>query len=913
MISSAVKAWNWSGAPTRRRLISILVIWSTITVFAFGESIKPEHFRKTLLEIVSARFPEMSDAEIELCRAIMEQRATKFHPPITPLGDSPNTISSEIIEWICRDPTTTALVPLSGFHIKNARIEGDLDLRLAKLPFALVFDDCAFSAGLVLDYAEIAALSLLNLNLSEEFRARGLIVRGNVSITAGSIGAVSLPNARIGGDFSIKESVLHAGLQLRAGAEPRVSHARALNLRNAKINGDLLIGPESVFFGIVDMEAVEVSGNLVASAAFQRPPALAEASQRERSSDLAAPALSDALSLDRAVVKGSVRFKKFHCEGAFSATAAQVGSLELASGSINAPGAVAIHAQGLAATGAVALSNTTIQGAVDLSQAQIGGKFRVSGITIQNVQEWHAALSAQHLDAKGGIVFTSFKAVNDDTLVANKIEGGIDISYAQIEGLLLIEGGSVLGHGSQSRTQGPAFIGLSLRCAYLEIRESALFRGTFDLRGSRITGDLRLFDVTILDQCIAEGLFRLESAKVDGALLLLRSKIQGKLDATGIVVGQSVDLGATAITASSEWHYRGGKEDHVVLVINGARIHGDLRLDARQTGTNKLTPFKATGEVRMIAAEIGNDLVLSGSIFSNPAGTALVAENTRIGRSFSAGDCAEFHGEIALSGITIRDTFAWPSDLILENVTLDLRGANIGTLLPPNSSWSRLRDYHLRGLVFGVGQYENETIEARFEWLNRQPTFYPQLYEQLADAYKKSGRGRDAVAALTEKKRREAESKHGGVFARSGRLAWRYIFGPLINFGYAPGQAVWAALLFIAIGAFVFHWGFNAKLIVPPTKDPYMGGYKAEPGNVIVPDYPLFDPIVYSANVFIPLVDFGLRGSWMPSAARGNTVEFASMTIRTGTLLRLYYWFHIASGWALTTLAVAGFTGVIPK
>ena len=64
-----------------------------------------------------------------------------------------------------------------------------------------------------------------------------------------------------------------------------------------------------------------------------------------------------------------------------------------------------------------------------------------------------------------------------------------------------------------------------------------------------------------------------------------------------------------------------------------------------------------------------------------------------------------------------------------------------------------------------------------------------------------------------------------------------------------------------------------------------------------VPWQPLFNPIVYSLDSFVPLIDLHQAKYWLP----------------TGLLLRTYHWLHIIAGWALTSLLVVGMTRLVRK
>ena len=70
--------------------------------------------------------------------------------------------------------------------------------------------------------------------------------------------------------------------------------------------------------------------------------------------------------------------------------------------------------------------------------------------------------------------------------------------------------------------------------------------------------------------------------------------------------------------------------------------------------------------------------------------------------------------------------------------------------------------------------------------------------------------------------------------------------------------------------------------------------------------------LVYSLDVFVPLIDLQQAKYWLPNASRGpKLLSIKEFALHTGGLLRLYLWVHITMGWAITMLLVAGLTGLI--
>ena len=91
--------------------------------------------------------------------------------------------------------------------------------------------------------------------------------------------------------------------------------------------------------------------------------------------------------------------------------------------------------------------------------------------------------------------------------------------------------------------------------------------------------------------------------------------------------------------------------------------------------------------------------------------------------------------------------------------------------------------------------------------------------------------------------------------------------------------------------------------------------------QTISDDYPKFHAFMYSVDAFIPVIDFHQQSYWLPNANikrdleiplnYSNIICYKNACI--GSLLRWYFWFHIVMGWVLTSLAVAGFTGLVRR
>ena len=66
--------------------------------------------------------------------------------------------------------------------------------------------------------------------------------------------------------------------------------------------------------------------------------------------------------------------------------------------------------------------------------------------------------------------------------------------------------------------------------------------------------------------------------------------------------------------------------------------------------------------------------------------------------------------------------------------------------------------------------------------------------------------------------------------------------------------------------------------------------------------YPCLQPVLYSLDAFLPIVDLHQEKYWLPDSSK-----------KMGWLFQAYLWLHISFGWILSTVFVAGLTGLVKK
>jgi hypothetical protein len=188
---------------------------------------------------------------------------------------------------------------------------------------------------------------------------------------------------------------------------------------------------------------------------------------------------------------------------------------------------------------------------------------------------------------------------------------------------------------------------------------------------------------------------------------------------------------------------------------------GDLRFDEG---------FNGSGEVDLVGAHIGGQLVCTGGQFSNPNGYALNADSFSVEGHMYCGEGFSASGEVRMLGAHIngildctggqfsnsggsalklgRATVSGAlrmESAVLEGI-LDLTAAKTSSYHDNQTFWpQKLR---LDGFVYDA--IEGATAKERLQWLRRNEKGYsPQIYDQLASVYRRTGHDEDASSSLS--------------------------------------------------------------------------------------------------------------------------------------------------------------------
>lgn len=472
-----------------------------------------------------------------------------------------------------------------------------------------------------------------------------------------------------------------------------------------------------------------------------------------------------------------------------------------------------------------------------------------------------------------------------------------------------------------------AFRDIGLNDCHFEatpILRAAIINRLF-LDGSRLPG-------LQAERLEARGGVYLRGAEVEGAVSLDQARLGGNLECDGAtirsrggyaVLGRSLEVRNVLLRGAM---LRGG------LNLSGAVLAADLdaagatvtafertALEASELacqGSVVLRNASVTGEVRLTGSDISGDLDCSGTLVENAGEAAVEASRAVVRGAFFLRREARLDGALALTG------------------------ASIGTIHDEAACWPKPGDLLLNRCRYGAFIDGPADAESRLDWLARQTPerwgedFWPQPYEQLATVFREMGHGEDASSVLVIKERLQRRARR----ARTENPVWRAllyvadgILGITLGYGRRPLFAlVWLVFFWLA-GVAIFAHAEREGAVMPNSavvlrapewtlcgiaqdeQRPLVAtgashGLAAPGQNQLAcfrqrweaSSYPAFSPWMYSLDTLLPVLDMGQRSFWRPNPTKPG-----------GRVAINYFYFQSVVGWALSLLAVAGFSGLV--
>ena len=566
----------------------------------------------------------------------------------------------------------------------------------------------------------------------------------------------------------------------------------------------------------------------------------------------------------------------------------------------------------------------TADGAVWLARADIGGDLTCGGARLGSNSDG-VGLLAEGVKVGGHVLlregFTTDGAVR---LLGADIGGDLSCRAARLghdhNGNALVADRMTVGgevHLYRGFTAGGAVV-----------LNGADVTGDLDLGGAQLTGADRDGNALAADGIKAhhDVLLGMEPADdgeaarpftAAGAVRLARADVAGQLMCNGAQL-------------------TGADHDGNALVADGMKVGRDVSFgQAAADDAEAARPFTAAGAVQLTRADIAGQLSCSGAQLSvaDHDGNALVANGIRVGaavllnKGFTAAGTVSFISARA-DRLVLSPAKRAGADEITFNFTakeaeiagelrwapdgqfsgrVNLEDAHVGELADNN--WTRTSEQahgywppggRLRLNGFTYGGLGDARADQRLGWVRSQyegarpAPFAAQPYEQLADMYSRAGQDSDARVVAIARRR---------DLRRYGKLNWYRKFGNwfldwTIRYGYQTWRAA-AGLAAVFVAFLVLSIAGQHQHVIVPTGD-IKGLHPVPTATQCTSDYPCFYPFGYTVDTVIPIINVHQADHWGPD---GHAPA--------GWLWVFGAWAATAAGWALATLLVAGYTGLV--
>ena len=416
--------------------------------------------------------------------------------------------------------------------------------------------------------------------------------------------------------------------------------------------------------------------------------------------------------------------------------------------------------------------------------------------------------------------------------------------------------------------------------------------GEVRIARARIGRDLDCERLQMSAGAAAEHGFIADDVRVGGDVVLCGGfESAGEVRFVAAQIGGSVRAAQARLAAAID----GADQRGIALNLDLARVVGSVCLDAG---------FSAAGQVRLQQAAIGGDLNCAGAAFD------------------VVGDASWGDHRAAL----LLDRARIGGALILEQLQEPLQGASLidaqaGTLSDDATSWGI--GHALDGFAYRrLGDDAPSDAAMRVDWLERQRAghlgrgYRPEPWRRLVKVLRRMGRSADArgVAIGRERHLRRAGLIGGGVPRGMRWLALlaHDVYGVLAGYGQRPlrplglAAAVW--LLCAAL-----YWGAaeqGAIVAGAVASRGAIGPGACPAGCVEAPARASFQPLLYSLDVLVPLVDLQQARRWVPAPWPAAAPVEAVIGL---PLLRLLTWLEALCGWLAALLLLASAIGVADR
>lgn len=545
------------------------------------------------------------------------------------------------------------------------------------------------------------------------------------------------------------------------------------------------------------------------------------------------------------------------------------------------------------------LWGSVIAGVLRLDQARLEGQLCLTRATI-GAGDGTEAVAAYGLAVDGGLEGAALRT-----------RGPVVMENAVITGTLDLTGAHIVCPGGRALTMDRAVIG-RLDCRGMVVE------GETRMHNSRVDASMVLAAARLDNPggvalsagglSVAGGLFLTESFAATGELRLYGADLAANLTVSG---GTIRNPGGTALnlTRAALGNFHGAdlvSEGQVSLIgariasdidlrsshLTGGGIHPALAADGASVGGALiLAGAHAEGEISLRTIRVGQRILLLDSQLANPGGTTLRLSRAQVAADVfcdgmtSEGEIrvagASIGGELSFKGARIRNGTGTVLDAAALDAgelslrlaepakgLVDLRHARIRIFRDDPGCWPSLLS--IDGLTYDALE-PRLNAQQRLQWLARDPDGHQSRpYEQLAAHYTAIGQPAEARHVMYASERILRRTKT--PLSRT----WSLLQDVTIGYGYQPWRAVAWLVVLLAVGSVTF-------AIAPPQP---LGS-----GNT-----PHFNPVIYTLDLLLPVVDLGQKHAFNPAGAE----QWLSYLL-------------IAAGWVLVTTVATGAARVLSR
>ena len=596
----------------------------------------------------------------------------------------------------------------------------------------------------------------------------------------------------------------------------------------------------------------------------------------------------DALDVFQSTISGGIfmgkgesasgELQSFTARGCVLVGEATLASLRADGAHFLNPGKLAIKADGAHITGACDIGNTTIEGTVSFTRATLDAGLSMVGSALSQPAPKWAVLVATSLRSAGGIylrlkscvggINLGAARIQDELVIGGSVEGTIDLSVSQIDKSVGLTG--LESHGlirMETTVIGGSLI-IKAGCRFLPAVDSA------STEVDPLLPDDTEDDLPEKAALSTDGALVIETCDVD-VLKWKRLVVKGRI--------KFADSDSTA-----------GSPDFTT-------VGGNMHLDNMEVGEDlnfNFVRFDHVGHLSLNGTKVQKNLQFGFSDKTRPDSIRLRGVTID-----------ELQDEPDFWGLICDDSGKWiaPADTKVDIDLVDFTYLRFG--VPRSHSDSS------DGTHSGLGTLEN--VEERLSWLGlqtrkmerdpeRQPSYVPQPYQQLADVYRAMGRDGERRQVLITQ---QDDLRKFGEMTRATKT-WNWFMSTFAAHGYRPLRSfgltmaifllsvvcVWIPKhndAFVASVAPVTHWKVQGNS---------MDFTEFPKSSHCTSEYPCLNEWLYTLDAVIPVVDLQQTPYW--SFDKSFTV---------GWFFQILFALLTVFGWISTSIFVIVISGIVSK